>query len=170
MKPNRAFLLRWHWRIGLAAALFLIVIAVTGLLLNHARLLDLNRVYFDSPFILSLYNMNLPDGYIEGFADTADGTVVQTADGFLVIDSGGHISKAPRPDVQITKTKTVPLHIVQAVSRSYRGEGVTLEKLLLDIHTGRVLGPAGAYITDLAALAILLLSASGIYNWWRRKS
>lgn len=121
MKISRAFLLRWHWRVGLAASLFLLVIALTGMFLNHARFLGLHHVYVDAEWLMSLYGMDLP------------------------------------PDV--------PLEMAE----EYRGKGITLEKLLLDIHTGIIIGLPGKILSDLAAISIFLLSATGIYNWWKRR-
>lgn len=40
---QRPFVLRWHRRLGLVSALFMLLLAVTGLLLNHARELGLDR-------------------------------------------------------------------------------------------------------------------------------
>lgn len=121
MKNLRTFLLRWHWRIGVIAAVFLILIAGTGVVLNHSRLLTLHEIYLDAEWIMALYNMDLP------------------------------------PEVP------------PEMAEQYRGKGVTLEKFLLDVHTGVILGLPGKFISDLAALALLFLSASGIYNWWKRK-
>ncbi|MCB1563381.1 MAG: PepSY domain-containing protein [Alphaproteobacteria bacterium] len=117
----KIFRLRWHRRAGLAAALFLIILAVTGFLLNHARSFGLHTVYLDQDWILAFYNMDLP--------------------------------------------KDMPPEMAE----QYRGSGITLEKILLDIHTGAIIGLPGRIVSDLAALAILFLSASGLYNWWRRR-
>ncbi len=121
LKVNRAFLLRWHWRIGLSAAFFLFVIALTGLALNHARALGLHHIYLDAEWILTAYNMDLP------------------------------------PDIP------------PEMAEEYRGKGITLEKFMLDLHTGAIIGLPGKLLSDLTALAILILSASGVYNWWKRK-
>jgi uncharacterized iron-regulated membrane protein len=58
MKNIRAFLFRWHWRIGLVAAFFVLWLAITGLLLNHSRLLGLHHIFLDNSLILSAYNMD----------------------------------------------------------------------------------------------------------------
>jgi len=40
---------------------------------------------------------------------------------------------------------------------------------LLDLHSGRVLGASGIYLMDLAAVAMLLLAASGAWLWFQRR-
>lgn len=49
----------------------------------------------------------------------------------------------------------------------YQGEGLPLERVLLDIHSGRFWGN-GRWLSDLAAVAILFLILSGLINWRRR--
>lgn len=50
----------------------------------------------------------------------------------------------------------------------YANEILTMDKLLLDIHTGRILGGFGELLMDFAAIALLLLSASGFYMWYKK--
>lgn len=44
---------------------------------------------------------------------------------------------------------------------------ISAERIVLDVHSGRILGPAGPYLMDGAAIALLLLAASGIWGWAR---
>lgn len=47
--------------------------------------------------------------------------------------------------------------------KSYRGEGITWGRVLLDIHTGRFFGSAGKWLVDITALALVLLTITGVY-------
>jgi uncharacterized iron-regulated membrane protein len=40
--------------------------------------------------------------------------------------------------------------------------------VLLDLHSGRLLGQAGPYLMDAAAVLLGLLAASGVYSTLRR--
>ena len=113
LKIKRTIWFMLHWRVGLVASLFLLILAITGILLNHSRAMGLHHIFLDHPIILSAYNMN--------------------------------------------------------VSKELRGEGINLEKLILDIHTGKLFGIPGTIISDLTALAIIFLTGTGIYNLWKRK-
>ncbi len=113
IKIKRTLLFMLHWRVGLIAAFFVLWIAVTGLLLNHARTMGLHHIFLDNPLILEAYNMN--------------------------------------------------------VSEELRGKGINLEKLILDMHTGKLFGMPGTLVSDLAAIAMIFLTLSGLYNLWRRK-
>lgn len=55
------------------------------------------------------------------------------------------------------------------VSEELRGQGVNLEKLILDLHTGNFFGLSGKLISDLAAIAMIFVTLSGLYNLWMRK-
>lgn len=138
-----------HWRAGLFFCVFLLWIAVTGMLLNHARSLGFQNVHIEMPLILAAYNMNVPDDYVEKIDILQDSTVVHTQDGKLEL--------SPSDDVQ------------QHVAHFYRGDGITLEKLVLDLHTGKVFGLAGTVFSDLTALAIIFLTLSGLYILWKRR-
>lgn len=48
---------------------------------------------------------------------------------------------------------------------SYRGEGLSVERLLLDFHSGRIFGPIGVLIYDLLALTVGGLAISGLIFW-----
>jgi hypothetical protein len=50
---------------------------------------------------------------------------------------------------------------------AYRSQFLTLERIILDAHSGRVLGLAGVLFMDAVAVLLILLSLSGIYIWVR---
>ena len=55
----------------------------------------------------------------------------------------------------------------QNILRQYRGHGLSLERLLLDFHSGRIFGPAGVVIYDLLALVLGFLAISGLVLFLR---
>ena len=59
--------------------------------------------------------------------------------------------------------------LVQAIQAAYRGTGLSLERVMLDLHSGRILGTRGVYLVDTAAVLFLLLALSGIWLWGRRR-
>jgi hypothetical protein len=52
---------------------------------------------------------------------------------------------------------------------AYRGNGLKLERVILDLHSGRIFGQYGIYIMDAAAIALLWLSLSGVWVWSSRR-
>lgn len=66
-------------------------------------------------------------------------------------------------------SKPAPEIIRQAITLQYRGGGLSLEQLLLDVHSGRVFGSVGILVYDLLALGIGFLAISGLVLWLRGK-
>ena len=50
-----------------------------------------------------------------------------------------------------------------------QGRLITWERLLLDLHSGRLFGTAGVVVVDAAALILMLLAVTGVVLWTRRR-
>lgn len=64
----------------------------------------------------------------------------------------------------------VPDAVNEAALKAYRGEGLAMERVLLDLHTGRLFGNVGVWVMDIAAIMFLILAGTGIVIWMRNKS
>ncbi|MGB5259183.1 MAG: PepSY domain-containing protein [Gammaproteobacteria bacterium] len=233
----------WHRWIGLCAAVFVILLALTGLALNHTVELALDSRYVTSPALLDWYGIRAPDDitayragpltfasigrqvYVNGvplanaeppltgavsldefivvaLADsllllTGSGAllermdrvagipadiqsmgvtpdkrlVLQTANGYHTSDSA-MISWEKTP--QTTVTWSAPImpgpELVSALQQRYRGTGLSVERIMLDLHSGRIFGTRGVYLMDGAAIVFLLLAISGVWLWSRRRA
>jgi hypothetical protein len=62
-----------------------------------------------------------------------------------------------------------PEAIRQSVIQHYRGAGLNMERLILDLHSGRIFGPAGVVVYDLLALVVGFLAISGLVLWFRSR-
>mgnify|MGYP006981145103 CR=1 FL=1 len=49
----------------------------------------------------------------------------------------------------------------------YRSQFLTLERIILDAHSGRIFGLFGVLFMDAVAILLILLSLSGVYIWIR---
>jgi len=59
-KKRKNLFRKWHRRIGFTAAIFLINLAVTGILLNHSDDLELHKQYISSDWIVTFYGIKAP--------------------------------------------------------------------------------------------------------------
>jgi len=238
----RSWLRRCHRWLGIAATLFVLMLSVTGIALNHSTDWRLDRRYVSWNWAIDALGVHAPEPSVS-FADndhrvtqigertyfngreigsgmesltglvwldplvaiasgesiillTADGELVQRfdvsaelpgtierigkADGRPVLESGGvyFIGDAdatafdPWPDGAVatvawsSPSKPSPRQIV-ALKELYRGRGVTVERFLIEIHSGRILVAAGPLALDLVAAVFILLSISGLFVWLR---
>lgn len=76
----RLILLRWHRRLGIVSALFVLLLAVTGLLLNHTHELGLDRAPLENPALRKLYGVEA--------APAPAGLVQSLPAGELAVSSG----------------------------------------------------------------------------------
>ncbi len=240
--PRKRTILAWHRWLGIASALFLLVLAGTGLALNHTEFLQLDRINIHNRLILSRYGMSGADSIsayriqtddtlahldgqlfynnkplttggqplaiIEGDPITAVATdtrliyltaageliesldaaqlpyeslnaVGKTADGrpVFVADNGnwtpdkdwidfesyqGSYSVEPLPEIALPEAEA------EALLAEFQGTGISLYRVLLDLHSGRLCGLGGRTLIDLSAIAIILLVSSGIGGWLRK--
>lgn len=248
MKPRRRQLvgLLWHWhrRIGVLAAFFVVILATTGIVLNHSSQLGLDRSFIDWPWLTRAYGDNsgdlpaflLGDQWLSRAANGRvylDGQDVAPCNGNLVgaVASGGLLyAGCAEALLLITETGElvesvsastglpVPLQAVGLVDsrivlqvadtwwladldrmefgeRAPRGaiigqlapdqlpeaihalipdaqQWLSWERVLLDVHSGRVVGRMGVLWVDVVGVLLTTLASSGIAMWWlhrRRK-
>jgi len=246
-KKSRTKLLRslyiWHRYFGISTALLVIVLAITGLVLNHTDELALDSTYVESGILLDWYGISAPADLVSYQAGSISITAVGeqifwnkqrlphlsaplagmvTYSGFVIIASAGTLSlftsegelveklgrvagvpteilsvgvtprgilavrsvqgvyltdenllewsRADNTEVSWSTATPTSLSLQKELQKAYRGTGLPMERIMLDLHSGRILGRAGVYIMDAAAIGFLLLAASGIWLWLRRRA
>ncbi len=235
-----AFIHKWHRKVGITAAFFVMLLVVTGLLLNHTDKLNLQNIFVQSEKLLEWYNIQ-PKGQMKGFrvdqhwliqidgrlyfdqieltdhiedlygaVRINDGFVVALDGNLLILTQSGElverlsgsegvpagiksiglsevgniVIKAAHGDyiadldtaewqeqeglvVSWSVADEIPDKLSEQLLRLYRGKGLSLERVIIDIHSGRVLGQAGVLLVDFMALLFLLLAMSGVWMWYK---
>ncbi len=114
---------------------------------------------------------SLPPGRILEFGRLRDEVYLVTEEGRFL--SQGEVSSWDRyqlaADVELAAIQTAPTEQREAALRSFRGQGVTLYRVLLDLHSGRLFGSVGVWIVDAAALVLLFLTLTGVWYALRVK-
>lgn len=238
-KTKPAQLIKWHRRAGLAAALFVLILAITGLLLNHTTELRLDQRHIGSNVILNWYGMDVPDtlrhfragdtavsqlgeqlfidaqrvmksedelvgaaahpmfiaAALEGeillltasgelverirplpqgltrltaIGTTPDGRIAIAADETTLVADTDLLTWQPAPADQVI-TWSRPAQAGEAfnaqVIDQYLGQTLSYERVLLDLHSGRLFGGWGVYLMDAAAILLILLALTGLWRW-----
>lgn len=73
-------------------------------------------------------------------------------------------------EAEWARTADTPPLLRQALLEAYRGRMLRVERVLRDLHSGRLLGRYGHLLMDLAAAGFLFLAASGLGMWFLRKN
>ena len=91
--------------------------------------------------------------------------VIHTPDGQFASDSDLLTWRPLADDAVWSRAGTPPDTVREKQLAAYRGQGLPLSRVLLDLHSGRLFGPLGAAVMDVAAILLLVLVATGFVNW-----
>lgn len=112
-------------------------------------------------------------GPIESIGLLADDSVTVKSAGQLWI-ADAELLNWRNAESQVTvQTWSIPGSAPEVLERSigqqYRGDGLSLQRLLLDFHSGRIFGSVGIFAYDLLALTVGFLAISGLVLWLRNR-
>lgn len=117
--------LKWHRTLGLAAALLVVFLSVTGVMLNHGPALDLDRRTTDSRWLLDWYGLGLK-GEIVSYR--AGDQWVTWSDNHLFLDGRAVAEHAARP-TGVARSKGVIAAATRAEVFLLTPEGDLIERL-----------------------------------------
>lgn len=102
---------------------------------------------------------------------TADGRIaLKTNPSVYAADPGAlEWSATANAGAQWAQPEDLPEQLRLRLEQAYRGTGLPLERVLLDLHSGRFLGSWGVYAVDAIAVLFLLLALSGVWMWVRQR-
>lgn len=115
--------------------------------------------------------ISLPEGHrADGIADGHDGEVLlKTDQAVLALDASLSKFTESKLDQALgwRQPQELPAELLATMERN-SGGSISLERIILDLHSGRLFGTMGVWVMDLAAIAIAALSISGVFMWVRR--
>lgn len=72
-------------------------------------------------------------------------------------------------EINWSEKARLPDQMMDTLMRLYLGEGLPLERVIQDVHSGRIFGTVGVVIVDLAVILFLALSITGWLAWYKRR-
>lgn len=250
--PARIKLRRIHRWIGVGSLVFLLMLSLSGIALNHSAELGLDERFVATSWVLSWYGMGMPDiaasyaaidehGELDGrvslvgerlFVDSYAGprgvaalrgalsiggnvvvltdqellvlspqgelldritvpmdageqaesiglstrtsSIVVTTSGSMAAFDGLSLEREDPPEraraIVLSNESTPSAAAAAAIANAYRGPGVSVERLLYDLHSGRWLDRAGVLLMDLVGLLVVFLCATGLLIWLRPRA
>lgn len=100
-----------------------------------------------------------------------DGRVVlQSAERWLQADLEQLDFQQPAPPGALVQQQ-VAADLPQSIHRAIPAaeQWLTWERVLLDLHSGRLFGSAGVWLMDLVAVLLACIAFSGVTMWWLRR-
>jgi hypothetical protein len=231
-----------HKKLGLASLVMVVMLVLTGLLLNHTEQLKLHDSSVANSWLNKWYGINLPkaetginvqqtwfslvdyqlfidENVVPNVEITSLYGVEKTSFGWLIASSNqitllteqaelidqiqlssnvtaGYFSEQKLiialenklfyeinppyeniSEVLFTPSKNkqhkhhpLPLPLTEKINQQFLKQGLSLERVILDIHSGRILGDIGVYIVDFFSILFLILSMTGFWLYLKRKS
>lgn len=234
----------WHRYMGLSAALVAVLVAATGILLNHTEEFEFDSRHVQADWILDWYGiappaelLSFPIGerhvtlmgehlYLDrkeidgeyrdlvGALAMGEVLVVGVSNSILLLTPRGELierlrsedgvpagmkrigtdgsdslvvqgshdlyrsdrdflrwerAEVPAASIRWAQPGALDPQLKSSLQQHFRGEVLPLERLLLDLHSGRFFGSLGPWVVDAAALLITLLALSGTWIWLKRR-
>ena len=230
-----------HRSMGAIVAIFVLMLALTGILLNHTSDLDLDKrhltwtwllkhygianVQADAVYLLDSHTISQfgPQVFIDAIPVTQsdlavlggvvidDLMVLATQDALLLFTPEGDFIERMGESVGIpsmiqniglfhgdpvvqtrdgqwrsdfmldqweqlsldgvgwSEPQAMPASLEEELGHYFRGKGISVERVILDIHNGHILGKYGIWFADLLGAFLILISMTGLWLWARRR-
>lgn len=111
----------------------------------------------------------VPAGMKEIGSDDQGDIVIKAAHGYYHVNLDAlEWKEYDYLDASWLLASAIPEDLNEDLLQQYRGSGLTIERVLLDLHSGRIVGSWGVYFVDFIALLLLVLSCTGVWMWWKR--
>ena len=111
-------------------------------------------------------------GEIEALGTAGGSLFIRSGDATWAADAqllGWQRLPGPPGEIGWSTPGTIPEDIRTSIVAAYRGRGLSVERLVQDVHSGRLFGPAGIWVNDLLALVVMSMAVSGLMLWLRAK-
>jgi hypothetical protein len=237
----------WHRRIGIISVIFVILVALTGMLINHSHHLALDSMHVKQKWLLDHYSIKAPEqtslfslspvlASTDNLLWQADTQLLEAANTilsaveyqgliiaidsnylYLISQQGELLEKQDRSTglpsdlkalavmvkgddselwlnsdngIYLADSELIEWHtakpnsqlqwqipiknrtnhsVIEKITQQARASHLTWERVLLDLHSGRIIGLSGPWLMDIVALSLILMAISGLYLWWQTK-
>lgn len=107
---------------------------------------------------------------LTGIVAGAEGIVVMTTGGQFLADADFLTFRRIKELIELPhkEPEALPELLSRRIAEDVLHHSLSWERVLLDLHAGRLFGKAGRWIADIAGALLLLLAISGIVIWAQR--
>lgn len=134
-------------------------------------------IYIATPHTLSLFQQDgllldkldsasLPATPVTALGKAGKLVAVKTQHAIFLTQDGLNWEKRSAPGIKWSAPQALPEAVKQRLQHTL-APGLSMQRILQDIHSGRILGQYGPVFVDLVGLALLILGLSGVWMFWR---
>lgn len=120
----------------------------------------------DGQLLDKLESQSLPAAPILALGKAGDRIVIKTPSAIFVTTDGMSWQRGATTGVTWSAAQSLPGEVKQQLAETL-APGLSVQRILLDVHSGRIFGRYGIYVVDLLGLALLTLGMSGLWIYWR---
>ena len=198
-------IMRIHRLLGITLVFFILILSITGTLLQHAEDFNIRNNYASSLIAKNFYNikpckvysfkydnqwisMCNRDLYFNEKKIASDINSINSIyfnkgkyhvhydNHEIIINSDSSIAAMGHTNSNENLNKNVLLKLDsisekqrQIIENKSLSKTITYERIVVDLHSGRLFGSFGVTLVDLVTIGIILLSITGAYSWIRHK-
>ena len=126
----------------------------------------------DGELIETLDETSLPSLPIEKAGRTDELTLVLVSQGNQYVadaDLFGFSAFGEATGLSYSETTDTPPELKEHWRRVFLGDGIPMDRVILDLHSGKILGPIGKWLWDLVVIAVLILSITGFVLFFKNR-
>jgi uncharacterized iron-regulated membrane protein len=120
----------------------------------------------DGQLLDKVEKQSLPAYPILALGKMDNNVMLQTSSGVFASIDGQNWEKSSAAGMTLSALQDLPAEVKHR-SADILAPGISLQRILLDVHSGRIFGRHALWVMDVASLVLLGLGLSGFWLYWR---
>jgi hypothetical protein len=120
----------------------------------------------DGQLLDKVEKQSLPAHPILALGKMGSNVMLQTPSAVFASTDGQSWKKSSATGMTLSSLQNLP-DDVKRRSADILSPGISLQRLLLDVHSGRIFGRYAVWVMDVASLVLLALGLSGFWLYWK---
>ncbi|NQW34933.1 MAG: PepSY domain-containing protein [Methylophilales bacterium] len=121
-----------------------------------------------------LRNIKVADAFNNGIRRIgllSNSIVIESNNIYFVqeVNSNKWLPKEDLTGIKWANKQTLPADLKNKIKKYYVGDGLSVEQIILELHSGAIFKKIGRTFMDVIAILLIILSASGIWMWFLKK-
>ena len=120
----------------------------------------------DGQLLAKVEKQSLPAYPILAIGKMGSNVMLQTPSAVFASVDGRNWEKSNATGMTLSSLQDLPADVKRR-SAEILAQGIPLQRILLDVHSGRIFGRYAIWVMDIASLVLLGLGLSGFWLYWR---